>query len=118
MVVLGGVEAEDRRVTCYYLIRVIVCTVVPSPAPIRLICCDRSASDVVLRFVLSPVSLPVSVVLVSVMTSAQLAIFKIPAVDNEPMVNSFSFSRAFCANRCHSEATVRALQNERASKRL
>ena len=51
------------------------------------------------------------------MASAQLAIFKVPAVDNEPMVSGFEISCIPGLTRYLSEAMVRGLWNEKGSKR-
>ena len=52
------------------------------------------------------------------MAPAQLAISKIPAIDNEPMVDNFKILRLFQAYRYLSETTVRGLWSEGDSKRL
>ena len=52
------------------------------------------------------------------MTSTQLAIFKVPAVDNEPMVNNFTTLRSVSTDHHPSEVTVQDLWNEKGLKRF
>lgn len=52
------------------------------------------------------------------MASAQLGIFKVPHIDNEPMVNGFSVSRQSWTHGHFSKAMVRDPQNAKGSKRL